>query len=284
MVVTGWQVAHEMGVPSVMTALQPFDAAFPWAPLRRLKKERYPILYGFSPALYPRSPDWGDWVEMTGYWFLDRLPGWAPPPDLVDFLDAGPPPVAVGFGSIPEDSAGSLTELTLEALERAGQRGVLLAGAGGLGSADLPSWAHMIDEVPYDWLFPRMTAVVYHGGLGTMAEALRAGVPMACIPYHAEQFLWASRLEDLGAGPPMVPRSELSVEALSSAIDTASTDRRIRRRAAELGAVIATEDGVDTAVAAFERHVKGFEPRGAGVPGRSGLGRTDPLLARETVQ
>jgi UDP:flavonoid glycosyltransferase YjiC (YdhE family) len=255
----GAEVARELGVPSALSVMQPLDYPFAWGPLRRLQRDRYPVLYGFSELLYPRPADWGPWVHMTGYWFQGPPPGWEPPAGLVAFLEQGPPPVAIGFGSVPEGSPGSLTELALEALRRSGQRGVLLSGIGALGGVDLPPWAYLIDEIPYDWLFPRTAAVVYHGGLGTTLEALRAGVPTVCIPHHTEQFLWAERLLELGAGPPIVPRVDLTVETLAAAIDSAVTDEATRRRAAELGAQLAAEDGVGNAVRAFQDVVRTFE-------------------------
>jgi UDP:flavonoid glycosyltransferase YjiC (YdhE family) len=255
----GAEVAREQGVPSALSVMQPLDYPFAWGPLRRLQRDRYPVLYGFSELLYPRPADWGPWVHMTGYWFQGPPPGWEPPAGLVAFLEEGPPPVAIGFGSVPEGSPGSLTLLALDALRRSGRRGVLLSGIGALGGVDLPPWAYLIDEIPYDWLFPRTAAVVYHGGLGTTLEALRAGVPTVCIPHHTEQFLWAERLLELGAGPPIVPRVDLSAETLAAAIDAAVTDEATRRRVAELGAQLAAEDGVGNAVRAFQDVVRTFE-------------------------
>jgi sterol 3beta-glucosyltransferase len=123
-------------------------------------------------------------MRTTGYSFLDGDRGWQPPEELKEFLDAGEPPVSLGLGSmggIESASKGQIFALTAQALERAGKRGVLLDSSG--GDASLPdSTIRIASEVPYGWLFRRVAVAVHHGGSGTTAEALRAGVPSVVIP------------------------------------------------------------------------------------------------------
>lgn len=205
-------------------------------------------LYAYSPAVLPTPADWDAHSVATGYWFLDGQPGWRPPQDLPAFLRAGPPPVYVGFGSMPAQDAAAKTALVLEALRRAGQRGVLATGWGGLAAADLPPDVYLLDEAPHDWLFPRMAAVVHHGGAGTTAAGLRAGVPTVVCPFFGDQPFWGRRVAALGAGPPPIPQRRLTPENLAAAIDSAVNDMGIRARAAAIGAAIRAEDGVARAV------------------------------------
>lgn len=205
-------------------------------------------LYAYSPAVLPTPADWDAHSIATGYWFLDGQPGWRPPQDLLAFLRAGPPPVYVGFGSMPAQDAAAKTALVLEALRRAGQRGVLATGWGGLAVADLPPDIYLLDEAPHDWLFPRMAAVVHHGGAGTTAAGLRAGVPTVICPFFGDQPFWGRRVAALGAGPQPIPQRKLTAENLAAAIDAAVHDMGIRERAAALGATIRAEDGVGRAV------------------------------------
>jgi UDP:flavonoid glycosyltransferase YjiC (YdhE family) len=109
-----------------------------------------PILFGFSPQLIPKPPDWGDTVHVTGYWHLDARPGWQPPAGLVEFLKAGAPPVFIGFGSVINRRARELTEIMLAALAQTGQRGVLLSGWGGLELTKIPKTVFPVDSVPFD--------------------------------------------------------------------------------------------------------------------------------------
>ena len=231
--------------------------ALPFAgPFRAMARERVPVLYGYSPLVVPRPADWPTSVEVTGYWFLGAEPGWQPPAALERFLASGPPPVYVGFGSMTPRNAERLTRAALEALERAGQRGVILKGWGGLGEGDLPAWAIAVDDVPHEWLFPRMAAVVHHGGAGTTGAGLRAGIPSIVTPLGFDQHFWGSRVAQLGVGPAPVSRRALTAERLAAAITTATTSEPMRGRAARLGEQIRAERGVERAVEAFTRHLE----------------------------
>jgi sterol 3beta-glucosyltransferase len=216
-------------------------------------------LYAYSPVVLPTPADWDRSSVAAGYWFLDRPRSWEPSASLRAFLIAGPPPVYVGFGSMPSQDAARTTRIVLAALERTGQRGVLATGWGGLAAADLPPSVYLLAEAPHDWLFPQMAAVVHHGGAGTTAAALRAGVPTVICPFFGDQPFWGRRVATLGAGPPPIPQRRLTVDALSAAVRTAVSDPAIRERAAAVGAAIRAEDGVYNAIAAIEAHVATVE-------------------------
>jgi len=209
------------------------------------------VLYGYSPHVIPVPRDWDDRHVVTGYWFLDESDDWAPPSELADFLNAGPAPVYVGFGSMGSKNAESTADLVLEALRRTGQRGVLSAGWGGLEKSSVPDGVLMVGSVPHSWLFSRMAAVVHHGGAGTTAAGFRAGVPAIITPVLGDQPFWARRAHALGVAPPPVMRRHLTVERLAEAITQATTDAAMRRKAADLGKKIRGDDGVARAIEAL---------------------------------
>jgi UDP:flavonoid glycosyltransferase YjiC (YdhE family) len=213
---------------------------------------RYPTLYGFSPSVIAKPSDWQN-VHITGYWFLDATPDWTPPPELVDFLEAGSPPVYIGFGSMGNRNPEETAELVLQALEKTGQRAILLAGWSGMRKEKMPDNAFLIKSVPHAWLFPRVAAVVHHGGAGTTAAGLRAGVPTIIIPFFGDQGFWGQRVADLGVGTAPIPRKQLTVKRLAQAIQTVVTDQAMCQRAASLGAKIRTEDGVASAVGIIQK-------------------------------
>ena len=219
-----------------------------FGPLHRMQ-QRLPVLYGFSPTVIPRPADWDDETHVTGYWFLDSPAEWTPPPALSAFLQDGAPPVYIGFGSMSNRQPEETADLVLRALAQTGQRAVMLTGWAGLRKEKVPDSIYMLDAVPHDWLFPRVAAVVHHGGVGTTAAGLRAGVPSILVPFFGDQPFWAGRVRALGVGPAAIPRRELTVERLARAIHEAIVDEALRRRAAEIGASIRAEDGVGRAVA-----------------------------------
>ncbi len=211
------------------------------------------VLYGFSPAVVPGLQGLGDRVRVTGYWFLDRPATWQPPAELVAFLQAGPPPVYVGFGSMGRQVDAPI----LEALARCGQRGLIGAGWSRAGQGDLPESVFEVADVPHDWLFPQMAAVVRHGGAGTTAAGLRAGVPSVIVPFMVDQPFWGQRVADLGAGPEPIPQGRLTAERLAAAIGRAVGDAGMRRRAREVSERIRAEDGVARAVQAVDDFLTG---------------------------
>jgi sterol 3beta-glucosyltransferase len=239
--VNRWRTG-ELGLP-------PYPVIGPFPESRR---RRVPLLCGFSDVVVPRPPDWPPHVHLTGFWATDTPVGWEPPPALCDFLAAGPPPVYVGFGSSAAGNANAVTELVVEALARSDQRGLLATGWGGLSAATAGSdRIFVLESVPHAWLFPRVAAVVHHGGAGTTAAGLRAGRPSVAIPSFGDQFFWADRLAALGAGPRPIPRRRLTIDRLAAAIEAATIDGAIRRRAGVLGERLRAEDGVANAVTAF---------------------------------
>ncbi|MGE5124234.1 MAG: glycosyltransferase [Acidobacteriaceae bacterium] len=214
----------------------------------RLDLAPIPVVYGFSPTLLPRPADWGEWLQVAGHWFFDGGPAWQPGKELERFIENGKPAVYVGFGSMIDAQIETATRIVLGALEQTGQRGILQGGWGGLGQGDLPETVLRIDAVPHNWLFPRVSAVVHHGGAGTTATGLRYGKPSVVIPFFADQPFWGQRVNQLGAGPKPIPFSRLSVDRLAQAIDRVVNDTAMRQRAETVGEKLQKEDGVGNAV------------------------------------
>ncbi|PAP75271.1 glycosyltransferase [Rubrivirga marina] len=211
-----------------------------------------PTVHGMSRHVVPEPPDWPDWAAMSGYWFVEE-PSWAPPPDLQAFLDAGEPPVYVGFGSLAGRDPERATRLVVEALRAAGVRGLLATGWGGLAPTDLGDDLFMIEQAPHDALFPLCAAVVHHGGAGTTAAGLRAGRPTVICPFFGDQPFWGRRVHTLGAGPAPVKQTDLTPVTLAAMITEATTSASVRQRAEAFGEAIRAEDGVANAVAFIER-------------------------------
>lgn len=213
---------------------------------------RIPILHAVSPAVIPRPDDWPPEAHLTGYWSLPLDPDYTPPEALSRFLAEGPPPVYVGFGSMVSEDPAALRGTVIEALRLAGMRGVLASGWAGFEPGRHDKRILVIPPVPHGWLFPRMAAVVHHGGAGTTANGFRAGVPCVICPFFGDQPGWARRSVALGVGATPVLRKTLDAETLAASIREAVCNPDLRDNARALSETLGHEDGVGAACRVIE--------------------------------
>ena len=221
-------------------------------PYSHINGRPQPMIGCYSPIVSPKPPDWGGHLHVCGYWFLDPPPNWQPSAKLTTFLETGTPPVYIGFGSMANSTPQKTAQLVQEALELSGQRGILAAGWGGIDNANMSGNIFSLDSAPHAWLFPRMAAVVHHGGAGTTGAGFRAGVPSILVPHLGDQPFWAKQVTELGVGPQPIPRKRLTSARLAAAITSATTDQNMQARAAALGERIRAEDGVARTIEIIE--------------------------------
>jgi len=217
-------------------------------PFNKQKTKMLPTITSCSQHVFPKPDDWPEFAYNTGYWFLDQENDWKPSSELLDFLHKDKPPVYFGFGSIKDPSAAAdTTELIVEALKISGKRGILATGWSGMTvSNNLSDEIFIIESAPHSWLFPQMAAVVHHGGAGTTAAGLRAGVPSIIIPHSNDQFAWGRRVYELGIGSKPIPRKKLNAKKLAEAIE-AVLSNEIKDAAKLIGRKIARENGAESA-------------------------------------
>ena len=227
---------------------------------------RTPVLHAFSQHVLPRPADWPAAAQVSGYWFLDTPPEWTPPRKLAAFLDAGAPPVYIGFGSMPINDPRALSTLVQQTVERVGTRAVIASGYQGLRGLTSSERVLAIRHAPHDWLFPRMSAVVHHGGAGTTGAAVAAGRPQVICPVGTDQPFWAARMRELGVSAAAPPLHSMTGPALERALQAVLDDRALQLRAAELGRLIAAEDGPGRAVSLLEQIVSGTQRMEASRP------------------
>ncbi|KAF9932846.1 Sterol 3-beta-glucosyltransferase [Linnemannia zychae] len=235
--------------------------------LEKMEPHRVPCLYSWSPNLVSAPMDWHSWIHVTGYWFLDNPDlKWTPPDDLVAFLKEDPnrKPVYIGFGSMVVPDPDGMTRTIIEAVVKSGVRAIISKGwSDRVTSQDdpasaakkaaseeiaIPSSVYMLKSVPHDWLFPQLSGCVHHGGAGTVAAGLRAGIPTVVKPFFGDQYFWGQRLEEAGAG---VWCHDLTVKKLTSALVTITTDEKMIKKARAIGEKIRAEDGVGKAIQYF---------------------------------
>jgi UDP:flavonoid glycosyltransferase YjiC (YdhE family) len=257
--ILGGALFWQLLLPTVNAAREEFLNLPPlnrMGPFPEMQREKRPVVYGFSPVVIPKPADWAAWIHITGYWFLQERP-WSPPPELVEFLAVDKPAIYFGFGSMANRDPERITGIVLEALQITGMRGIILSGWGGLRKADLPENVLMLAEVPHSWLFPRVAAVVHHGGAGTTAAGLRAGKPAVIVPFFGDQAFWGDRLHALGVGPAPISQKELTPMKLAQAILSALETSEIHKRAVQLGDQIRAEDGAAQAAELIRQQLLG---------------------------
>lgn len=222
-------------------------------PYRRLHGRPVPTLYAYSTLISPKPHDWDENRYLTGYWVWTPNTEWQPDSSLTDFLNSGTKPVYIGFGSMVGGSFEQALTVTLEALKRTGLRAILSAGWGSLGGIQLPDTVYQAGYIPHGWLFQHVSAAVHHGGAGTTASSLRAGLPTIVVPFGGDQPFWGERVYRLGVGPKSIPRKKLNINNFSVALTQAVSDDTMIRNAAELGEKLRAEDGVANAIQIIEK-------------------------------
>ncbi len=213
-----------------------------------------PILCAWSPSLLPPSKEWSANVHVTGYFFFDETEYYQPTPGLQNFFDAGEPPICVSFGSMVNRDAEKIDSIIRDALAKTRNRGIILSGWGSAYKTSSNDLLYL-ESAPHDWLLPRCSMLIHHGGAGTVAAALRAGIPQAIVPFMTDQPFWARRVHAVGAAPKPILVKDLSVELLIRAITEANGDV-IHKHAQALSRVIKNEDGVMRAVELIESHAR----------------------------
>jgi len=285
-IAAGKNEAERLDLPTVSVSLMPW--AIPWSdperplfkrlaysagdglislittlPLNRIRKRQGlpPVgeegfasallnLVPVSPEVYAPNPLWAPQHRLVGYWFAEAPSGWQPSADLLAFLAQGEPPLAISLGamSLGDDDALDAASLFVAAVQEAGVRAIIQGWDAGMVQLSLPPGIVAAGALPHDWLLPRCAGVVHHGGFGTTAAGLRAGIPALIIPHIADQFYWGQRVHELGVGLPPIRRAKLNGESLAAALKDLARNSELRAAAAVLGAQIRTERGIENAV------------------------------------
>ncbi|POR35790.1 Sterol 3-beta-glucosyltransferase UGT80B1 [Tolypocladium paradoxum] len=262
-----------------------------WAPglLTRLK---VPYTYCWSPSLIPKPNDWGKNIDISGFYFLNLASSYTPDTDLAAFLEAGPPPVYIGFGSIVVDDPNAMTRMIFDAVHLAGVRALVSKGWGGLGADDvgLPEGVFMLGNVPHDWLFQHVSCVVHHGGAGTTAAGIKAGKPTLVVPFFGDQPFWGAMIARAKAGPEPIRNQDLTVENLAEALKCCVLPET-QEQAKELGQRIREEQGADVGCTSFHNHLDLASLRCSVAPSRAAAWRVrrtkfrlSPLAAAVLVE
>jgi len=233
-------VRQEVGLPKLSS----------YEYIKRFKQT--PCILAFSPNVVIPADDWHENTYQTGYLFMEDEPNWQAPDDLLAFIHAGEAPIYLGFGSMSAIDPQVTLDMMVMAIADTGQRAIIHSGWAGLSTDRQSDHIYFLDNAPHAWLFPKMKAIVHHGGAGTTATSLRAGVPTFIIPHLGDQVYWGLRISQLGVGPKAVPRPKLTRTKLADGIRQMVEDTNMRSAANQLGRAIRQEDGVQKTIQAVK--------------------------------
>jgi len=248
---TQWRIDNGLEVRKLQTR-----------PDYRVGDQTVPVIYAISPLVYPRPKAWDEHIHMSGFWWDDEPVTWEPPQDLKDFLENGEQPIYIGFGSMVSGDMNKTFTKVLKAVRASRVRAVISLGWGGKDMhLKSNNRVYFADYVPHDWLFPRVRAVVHHGGAGTTAAGLRYGKPTLVVPFGGDQPLWGNRVHAIGCGPKPISRDMMTVQRLTKGLIDLTTHASYRVAAEELGTRLRMETGTKNAADIVEREILAWKER-----------------------
>jgi sterol 3beta-glucosyltransferase len=216
------------------------------------------LLNLFSQHLFPPAPDWPDTVHDIGSPLLPVERQYTPPDSLERFLAAGDPPIAIGFGSLSNPDPRGTGRMVSEAVRAAGVRAVVIRGSGVcIEIDDPPEDITVVDSVPFDWLIPRIHAMVHSGGHGVVHDALMGGIPSISCPLFKESALWGNRVRDTGAGLEPIWQPFLTTENLTGALRELANNKDMAAAARGMRDKLRSEPGHAAAIDIIERVAAG---------------------------
>jgi sterol 3beta-glucosyltransferase len=256
-----WKIASLALNVTLLKDLNRWRARHGLRPCADLMRDGWPShllnLMASSPALIDRPPDWPAWHQLCGFLELPSHQHETVSPDVERFLDAGPAPVFMGFGSLMPVAGGPHLAETLAIFEEAARR----AGCRAIIQSEIDPGRAPDDRVlfvkrtPHALVFPRCAAVVHHAGAGTTHTTLRAGVPSIPVPHVSDQFAWSTELRRLGAASKSIRRLKLTAKTLAARISEVLASPQMKTAAMTIGERMRRDNGPETAADLIESAV-----------------------------
>jgi len=248
----GLEPVSLLWAPGMTSRLKVPYTYFWLVPHVHLIRSNLPRLFNRSPALIPKPRDWNTHIHVSGFCHLPLASSYTPRPELLKFLESGPQPIYIGFGSIVVSNPTALTDLILDAVRKAGVRAIISRGWGDFAThgTKLPDGVFVVDNIPHDWLFPKVSCIIHHGGAGTTAAGLASGKPTIIVPFFGDQPFWGMVVARAGAGPSPIAFKDLTSESLSTAIK-ATLQPEVRERVLSLASIMNKESGSQEAANSF---------------------------------
>jgi len=204
-------------------------------------------IYTISPSLFPRPEYWHDNIKILGYYERKSISNWYPEKTLTDFIEKHNKILFITFGSMINPNPKEKSKIIIKILKRNNIPAIINVAAGGLVKPDNydAELIHFVSQIPYDWIFPKMYAVIHHGGSGTTHMGLKYGCPTMIIPHLIDQFAWNKTIADLGVGPKGMKISKITTKKLEPKILELVNDSNFKNNATQIGNQMNKEDFKD---------------------------------------
>ncbi|PCK07361.1 MAG: hypothetical protein COA42_14730 [Alteromonadaceae bacterium] len=224
-------------------------------------------IQAYSRHVIPKYLDVPENVQYTGFLYKDLDGSWTPPASLEAFIEGSAgltptipgkkiPIVSIGLGSMALHNPEDFLQMIVKASEHLNIKVVLLSGWGGIGEGEeKPENIYCLEDAPHAWLFPRMDALLHHGGAGTTAEAFKSGTPSIIMPFWYDQFFWSEQNYTLGLGPKALDKNALKLDELIEALEQALGNPSYRENIKAIAQNLKNENACESAVNAIHAHI-----------------------------
>lgn len=195
------------------------------------------FIYTISPSLFPRPDYWKSNIKVLGHQELKRKADWKPEKNLTEFIEKHEKVLFITFGSMPNPEPKQKTKIILEILERNKIPAIINTASGGLVKPDTfnSELIYFVPHVSYDWIFPKMYAVIQHGGAGTTHLAIKYGCATMIIPHFMDQFVWDKITFDIGVGPKGVKISRITNKNLEPKVLELLNNKSFKEKSVKIG-------------------------------------------------
>lgn len=215
--------------------------------LNRIIKEEELVVYPISSSFFIKPVDWDKNIFLSGFFFLENSNSWRPSNELSEFLSRGDKPIYLGFGSMVSSKLADIYAHFIDFITKNRLRAIISTGWSNFLPKSPSDSILVIKEAPHDWLFQRVSSAIHHGGLGTTAAVIKAGIPNLAIPFAFDQNLWGSMSFKAGLGPKPIALKKYRKDLFEEALWDLLNNHTFITRSRDLSLKIQEEKGVEKA-------------------------------------
>jgi sterol 3beta-glucosyltransferase len=214
--------------------------------IRKAMMEKEKTFYTISPSLFSRPDYWPEPANVVGYYERDKTINWQPGEELIKFLERHEKIVFISFGSMSNSNPAEKTRIIVEVLKKHNIAAIINTSWGGLKEiTERGENILFVSNIPYDWIFPKMYAIIHHGGSGTTHTALKYACPSLVVPHILDQFYWSKTISHLGVGPQGISIKNLDEKIFEHRLLDLMNNPSYKKNAIMISQKMNTESDID---------------------------------------